>query len=239
MIYLDKFRFRIGDTVVYKGNYYQVMAYYFIGEANNFGQAYGYTIDCPCHNGSSFSFNEKGEHISFEAKTVYYVREKEVNPIKEKEKEMNIAEILKDVPKGTKLYSTVHGYVKFKEIDITDSKYPIMVYNDNFPEESFTEDGRYYDRPDTECILFPSKEQRDWSKFKTDLPEDTTVVVFDKPSDINDAHIRPYKGNGTYKSVSGECAFEARYIIPWGEVDIKNGRFVFDNKNNYGSKRYK
>lgn len=150
---------------------------------------------------------------------------------------MNIVNILKDTPEGTKLYSVVHGYVTLKRVSF-DSSYPIYVETSKHGDVRFTEDGHHLlNTPDAECLLFPSKEQRDWSKFKTDLPEDTTVVVFDKPSDINDAHIRPYKGNGTYKSVSGECAFEARYIIPWGKVDIKNGRFVFDTQDNYGSKR--
>lgn len=85
MINLNKFRFRIGDIVEYKGDYYRIMAYYFSGGVNNFNDLYGYTIDYPYHTGASFSFNKKGEKVSFETETVYYVREKEVNPIKETE----------------------------------------------------------------------------------------------------------------------------------------------------------
>lgn len=86
MINLSKFRFRIGDIIEYKGDYYRIMAYYFSGGVNNFNDLYGYTIDYPYHTGASFSFNKKGEKVSFETETVYYVEEKEVNPIKEENK---------------------------------------------------------------------------------------------------------------------------------------------------------
>lgn len=74
---------------------------------------------------------------------------------------MNIAEILKYCPKGTKLYSTIFGNVKLQKIldegliEVTLSCGAI---------ERFFKDGLYTD--DGECVLFPSKDQRDWSKFR-------------------------------------------------------------------------
>ncbi len=43
-------------------------------------------------------------------------------------------------------------------------------------------DGRSYEEFDGECMLFPSKEQRDWSKFKTKKPkfDPKTLQPFDK-----------------------------------------------------------
>lgn len=82
MIDLSKFRFRIGDTIEYKGNHYKVMAYYFAEDVNNFNRVYGYTINYPCHTGSDHSFNERGEHICFDENSVCYVTERSVNPVK-------------------------------------------------------------------------------------------------------------------------------------------------------------
>lgn len=78
---------------------------------------------------------------------------------------MNIAEILKYCPKGTKLYSTAFGEVKF--LNITPSTKLILVQNIYDARLTFSSDGSY--TLDGECILFPSKDQRDWSKFRIPL----------------------------------------------------------------------
>ena len=77
---------------------------------------------------------------------------------------IDLTQILKDCPKGTKFYSTVLGEVTFKDI-VDDAKFPIIVsYKCGLYEESFMADGRMLDYVG-ECTLFPSKDQRDWSKF--------------------------------------------------------------------------
>ena len=95
--------------------------------------------------------------------------------------DLNLVEILKDCPKGTKLYSTVHGEVEYRGI------YDKGVYRIKFKTEdgdiySATPDGRYLYCFNGECILFPSKEQRDWSKFKPKQPkfDPKTLKPFDK-----------------------------------------------------------
>lgn len=82
----------------------------------------------------------------------------------EKNNNINIAEILKYCPKGTKLYSTIFGEVTFDSIDI-DEKYPIVVYKLDGMKTSFTEEGHYTEYPNSECVLFPSSGMRDWAKF--------------------------------------------------------------------------
>lgn len=77
---------------------------------------------------------------------------------------INIAEILKDCPKGTKLYSTVFGEVTFDSIGI-EEKYPIIVCKLDGMKTYFTEEGHYTEYPNSECVLFPSSEMRDWTKF--------------------------------------------------------------------------
>ena len=98
---------------------------------------------------------------------------------------IDLTKILKDCPKGTKLYSTIYGVVKFDEIDEFDKTYPISfkVTADSF--STVTSDGRRFEDFDGECTLFPSKEQRDWSKFtvpwyKKERFDPKTLKPFDK-----------------------------------------------------------
>ncbi len=82
---------------------------------------------------------------------------------------MNIAEILKNTPKGTRLYSPICGEVKFDSVNFASLYTPICVLSSTGEVFCFTEDGKwnveYYN---TECLLFPSKENRDWSTFKVE-----------------------------------------------------------------------
>lgn len=79
-----------------------------------------------------------------------------------KEQEINIAEILKDCPQGTKLYSPTFGDLFIEEVGTE----RIYTYKDSNNKEwiMFYPDGKY--NLEGECSLFPSKDQRDWSKFK-------------------------------------------------------------------------
>ena len=76
---------------------------------------------------------------------------------------LNLIEILKDCPSGTKLYSTIFGEVEFDHIE-NNSKYPIIIKTERCGIDRFSIDGKRFFNCG-ECILFPSKEQRDWSKF--------------------------------------------------------------------------
>ena len=78
---------------------------------------------------------------------------------------MNIAEILKKCPKGMKLYSPVYGEVKLEDVR-NGQNFSIYCITENGGLDAFTSDGRIYSEyPHAECVLFPSKDQRDWSKF--------------------------------------------------------------------------
>lgn len=80
---------------------------------------------------------------------------------------INIAEILKNCPKGTKLYSPLFGEVEFCEIDSICDKDYIKVKTYSEDVEYFHPNGQYFTGyNDSECLLFPSKDQRDWTKFK-------------------------------------------------------------------------
>lgn len=82
------------------------------------------------------------------------------------ETKINITTILKNKPKGTKLYSTVHGKCTFEAI--TDEIFKIHFCTSKFGlmqagECTLIKFGNMFD--DGECVIFPSKEMQDWSKF--------------------------------------------------------------------------
>ena len=100
---------------------------------------------------------------------------------------IDLTKILKDCPEGFKLYTPLYGEVEFKEICVS------LVYaiNTSYGHRlvSFTSEGFYYDAAGAECLLFPSAEQRDWSKFtapwfnkenKKERFDPKTLKVFDK-----------------------------------------------------------
>ena len=78
---------------------------------------------------------------------------------------INIAELLKDCPKGMELYSPLCGKCVFDHLNMGTT---IVCKKQNTQEITFTREG-YYMLPvfdDCECMIFPSKDQRDWSKFQ-------------------------------------------------------------------------
>lgn len=75
---------------------------------------------------------------------------------------INIAEILKDNPKGTKLYSSIFGKVTYVAICLENIKVQCPELYERC-ERYFYNDGRFHSVG--EPVLFPSKEMRDWSKF--------------------------------------------------------------------------
>lgn len=87
------------------------------------------------------------------------------------ENKINIAEILRDMPKGTKLYSPLFGECKLVGVD-TDEDGDFICVETFFQDErvresrTFSSDGRYFGwYEDAKCMLFPSDRMRCWSKF--------------------------------------------------------------------------
>jgi hypothetical protein len=103
------------------------------------------------------------------------------------EQKLSIAEILKNKPRGTKLYSMIHG--KCSSEAVTDEIFKINFCTSKFGltqsgECTLIKFGNMYDGG--KYIIFPSKEMRDWSKFswqKGDVlisNDGGTEVIFDK-----------------------------------------------------------
>lgn len=83
------------------------------------------------------------------------------------ENKINIAEILRDMPEGTKLYSPLFG--KCEYIAVVNNEYSIAIKaqrTDGAITKFLMKDGRYFGGyEDAECSLFPSDKMRCWSKF--------------------------------------------------------------------------
>lgn len=96
---------------------------------------------------------------------------------------IDLTKILKDCPKGTEFYSCIYGKVHFCQLQ--PCEYPVLIIRGDGLYTSFSRVGKYTDAPDSECCLFPSKEQRDWNKFtapwyKKDRFDPKTLKPFDK-----------------------------------------------------------
>lgn len=99
---------------------------------------------------------------------------------------LDLTKILEGCPKGIDFYHTVYGTVLFNSIDL-DSEYPIRFIVGKNQINSVTKSGLAISDYKGECILFPSKDQRDWSKFERfwDKPkkerfDPKTLQPFDK-----------------------------------------------------------
>lgn len=122
---------------------------------------------------------------------------------------MNIAEILKYCPKGTKLYSTVYGEVEFNKIDKD-----IIYINVPYIIALFS-DGKY--KKEGECLLFPSKNQRDWNEFRIPAKPGDIMRVF------GDSSVFIFKGyrrsgySGFYCGIdsTGELVINDEFDSTW------------------------
>lgn len=82
------------------------------------------------------------------------------------ENKINIAEILKDCPKGTKLYSPIFGEVKFNKYHENIITILSTSNDGRNTLNTFSKNGSYYSGySQSECLLFPSAKMRDWTKF--------------------------------------------------------------------------
>ena len=94
---------------------------------------------------------------------------------------IDLTKILNGCPMGTVFYSTIFGKVSLMGVH-NNADLPIVIITGQ-GLIGLTSDGRYFSQYDGECTLFPSKDQRDWSKFerfwdrKFDL---NTLEPFDK-----------------------------------------------------------
>lgn len=80
------------------------------------------------------------------------------------EAKINIAEILKNKPQGTKLYSPIFGKLRYEDLVPDLGEFTVVTSDNTLAKHSFRSDSRY-NRHGEPLMLLPSKEMRDWSKF--------------------------------------------------------------------------
>ena len=143
---------------------------------------------------------------------------------------IDLTKILEGCPIDFKLYSPMCGIVLFRRIDEDAyAAYPIKGEGPNGNLVSFTQEGRCFENcPGAECLLFPSKDQRDWSKFtapwlkkkrfdpKTLKPFDRVISrsKYDKWTCTLFSHI-DNKPNTRFIYVTCELVYE--YCIPYND----------------------
>ena len=168
---------KIGETFEYEGKKLQVR------ESHRYS-CDGCFFNGHCEHSSNpiIGLCEKDQRE--DEKDVIFVEVQEQPQQAEQPQKLNLCEILRDCPRGTKLYSTVLGYVIFQGI-IAGEVYPIVVSCENGVTKTFTADGKMFIDFDGECTLFPSKEQRRWTDFiapwyKKERFDPKTLKPFDK-----------------------------------------------------------
>lgn len=155
------------------------------------------------------------------------VVEKSVVPKKKKENDLNInkdmekiniADKLKYCKKGTKLYSPLFGEVEFENVD---DKIEIIVHTDEeeIYKVFFEKDGKYYIiYKDAECLLFPSKDNRNWNDFQV-LEEGHRVMVSDNGE--NWSLKKYYMDDEAYRfSDDADSCNSHIYIVPVENFDF-------------------
>ena len=132
---------------------------------------------------------------------------------------LDLVTILKDCPRGTKLYSTIYGDVTFYKIS-DDEDYPIAFEVDNLRDNGVTTEGKFLKHFKGECTLFPSRDQRDWSMFKAPIErfDINTIQPFDKVLVRNydglwEASFFSCKEGKIVNTVNGYC----RECIPYND----------------------
>ena len=140
---------------------------------------------------------------------------------------IDLTKILKGCPKGWKLYSPLCGEVKFDSIT-ENSEFPITVLNETIGIY-LTREGTYCSGIEgAECILFPSKDQRNWNKFtapwyKKEKFDPKTLKPFDRVLVRHECYHRwrcefysyIHDGNGGYPYVAISGAYKR--CIPYNE----------------------
>ena len=122
---------------------------------------------------------------------------------------IDLIKILKNCPKGTKFYSSIYGDLYYESMYISSSASTIYftdpssrsIVSGEYLLIEYRRDGRIYPLKG-ECTLFPSKEQRDWSKF--------TASWFNNKNLIQNK-------------------FDPKNLIPFDKVLVRDSRLALDS----------
>lgn len=146
------------------------------------------------------------------------------------QKDFDIYEILKDVPTGTKFYTSLCGNVGLSYLESNKEAGEAIWTENKDGEYSFNKNGRWMEGG--EVLLFPSNEMRDWSKFfnKGDVlvcyegkkPYYTIFDVFE---------------NNTYQTFNGKFAYDS-YEDKWSQNEGNLSTITFHKLSRADSEIY-
>ena len=138
---------------------------------------------------------------------------------------IDLTKILKDCPEGWEFWSDNYGKVKFKYIDKSYDE-PILVKRTDGYNAYYTEEGWCSIDFPASCLLWPSKDCRDWSKFtapwykkdkfdpKTLQPYDKVLVKYlDNPWKVDFYSHKNVYGDYQYRCVGNAY----RFCIPYND----------------------
>lgn len=142
------------------------------------------------------------------------------------ETEINVMAILKDKPQGVKLYSSICGAVELKEVlDVRKKKSIVVKELNSSNQHRFWYDGKFFRAG--QCVLQPSKEMADWSKFSWKRGD--VLVCKDVNSHIifeafNDDTYTTFTGKQNYQATrAGYSYTHTRNIAMTQDFDIEKG----------------
>ena len=141
-------------------------------------------------------------------------------------KNIDLTKILDGCPAGTEFYHVVFGKVAFK--GVSEGEFPIRLEPiDRYRQIFLTKDGKLWSMYNGECTLFPSKDQRDWSKFerfwdnpKVEKFDPKTLQPFDKVLDRRDTdcywvpRLFGYMDHSNLMGIDG-CIYS--FVIPYND----------------------
>ena len=143
---------------------------------------------------------------------------------------IDLTKILKDCPIGWGLYSSIYGNVNFRRIE-NNTDCPIVFFFIDKKgitlQRSVTNQGLDVPWCDGECTLFPSKNQRDWSKFtapwyKKERFDPKTLNAFDrvlvrnfKTTKWRCEHFSHFDGSNYNPCIASCCSYT--FCIPYND----------------------
>lgn len=163
----------------------------------------GWKLDASLSQGISYI----DESLINKEDKLWFTRIECLTPIDQPE--LDLCKLLEGC-EGMTFYSSIHGDVILKLIRYSGND-PIVVTLSDGGSIDYCKDGRYLSMYNGECMLFPSKENRDWSTFK-------------KPNKIKDGTPVMCKMIGTYgwflRKFDETIITNYKWIVPVSEFDF-------------------
>lgn len=169
---------KIGETFEYEGKILQVKAS--VRKYSCIGCIFGRKCSSRTKLVSGICGNGRRE----DGNDVIFVEVAKEQSQDEQPQKLNLCDILKDCPKGTEFWSDNYGEVKFIEINPSFEE-PILTRRADGYTASYTKEGWHSICFPANCLLWPSRDCRDWTKFTAPWPKKErfnpkTLKAFDR-----------------------------------------------------------